>query len=133
MKIKGKITILCDEDGATIELHDEDASLTFARVKLTSTQYCQALGRLAYTPCFSMEVKGLDKVGKQMENRPLIFEVPKELPYKRDERDKLLIPILEKVCPEGWVYDMGFHSQDSFFSKDGKSYAKTTIRRWVKV
>lgn len=30
-----------------------------------------------------------------------------------------------------WVSDNYFQSQDSFFSKDGKNYARAVIRRWV--
>lgn len=131
MKINGKITILCDREGATIELHDDDARVTFATVQLNPVQLGQALGRLGYTECESVEVRGLDKVGKKMENKEFIFEVPEDLSCKRDIRDKILIPILEKVCPKGWIPDTSFSSQGSFFSKGGKYYAKTPIRRWV--
>lgn len=34
MEIKGEITILIDRDGADIEIHDDDASLTFVRIHL---------------------------------------------------------------------------------------------------
>jgi len=31
-----------------------------------------------------------------------VFEVPGDLPYHKEGRDKILVPILEKVCPMGW-------------------------------
>jgi hypothetical protein len=133
MKINGKITFLCNKEGATIELHDDDASVTFARVRLTAEQLCQALGRLAYTECYAMEVRGLDKVGMKMENKEFVFEVPDDLPYQREKRNEILSSILQKICPEGWIPSILFNSQNSFFTKDGKYYARTTIRRWVQI
>ncbi len=133
MKINGKITLLCEGDSVKLELHDDDSSITFVRVELTTKQFTQALGRLAHTPCKSMEVRGLERVGTKMENKEFIFEVPEELPYERAERNKILIPILYKIIPESWIADMGFNSQNSFFMNKGKNFASTTIRRWVKI
>jgi len=133
MKINGKITLLCEGDNVKLELHDDDSSITFVRVELTAKQFTQALGRLAHTPCKSMEVRGLERVGTKMENQTFIFEVPESVPWKHEERVKILKPILDKVCPEGWIPDMGFNSQNSFFTNEGKNYARTTIRRWVKI
>ncbi len=132
MKINGKITFLFNHDGATIELYDEEAGITFLKVELTSEQVATAFSRLAHTKCQNIEVFGLDKIGKKMEYKPLIFEVPEDLAYHPKERDKILIPLLNKACPKGWEASNYFNSKDSFLNKDRKYYARTIIRRWVK-
>jgi len=32
---------------------------------------------------------------------------------------------------KGWIPDLDFNSQDSFFTNNGEAYARTYIRRWV--
>ena len=129
MKLKdGRITMLVGEDGMKIKIHDNDASITFARIKLTPIQLAQALGRLGYTEC-EIEVHLLDKVGKKMEHKTIEFELPETntLFRNKDMAEKVCV----EYCPEGWVPDLYFGSQGSFFTKDGKQYARTTIRRWI--
>jgi hypothetical protein len=125
---KAAITILLSKEGMKIELHDQDASITFAEIFLDTVQTCQALSRLGYTGC-EIELRGLDRVGKKMEHKKIEFEIPEGY-YKRSHK-KDLETLAEKACPEGWISSNYFNSQDSFFIKDGKRYARTTIRRWV--
>lgn len=128
VKIKnGAITILVGEDGATIRLHDKDASVAFAEVKLNSQQFCQAMGRLALTEC-EIEVFGLKKVGKKMEHKKMEFEIGDfdGVTRKGAAQKKAL-----EIIPDGWVSDQYFGSQDSFFWRDDKEWARVTIRRWV--
>ena len=132
MKINGSITILCDDEGVRIEIHDEDSRVDFIEINMTPAQFTSALGRSANTKCASMEVKGLDRVGKIMEMQNLAFEIPKNIHYdKREKRNSALAVLADKACPEGWISDSYFDSQDSFFFKGGKGYARTVIRRWV--
>lgn len=42
-----------------------------------------------------------------------------------------LLNEVEQILSEGWTVDKYFGSKDSFFTKDGKLYAQTFIRRWV--
>ena len=128
MKLKnGRITMLASEDGMKIELHDNDASITFAHIKLTPIQLAQALSRLGYTEC-KIEVHLLDKIGKKMKNKKFTFELPETNTFRNMDMAK---KIAIESCPEGWEPDLHFGSQGSFFTKDGKQYARTTIRRWV--
>lgn len=130
MKLKdGSITILFDRDrGCEIEVRDNEASIVFAKIKLDTEQVCSALSRLSNTPC-EIEVIGLDKVGLKMENKFFVFEMPE---YNYSNRDEIAKEEIVKVCPEGWIPDKYFGSQDSFFTQDGKKYARCIIRRWVK-
>ena len=128
MKLKdGRITLLFDNDGMKIELHDNDASITFADIRLDKEQTCQALSSLGYTQC-DIKMGGLDKIGKKMEVDDLIFEMPK---VNWSEENSVAKKIAVEKCLIGWEPDLSFSSQGSFFYKDDKYYAKTFIRRWV--
>ena len=132
MKINASITILFREGGLHIEVEDRDASITFLELDLDAAQTCQALSRLGCTPVSACEVEGLDRVGKKMEHKKLEFEVPKGTRWThRKDSDQKLLKLMHKHMPEGWVSDAYFQSQDSFFERDGKEWAQTTIRRWV--
>ena len=121
------ITIYVSKDIVEIELHDEDASITFAKISLDPNEFCAALGRLACCKC-EIELYGVDKIGKRMEHKDFIVEMPKE-DWKRDK--DIAARLTTEQCPKGWRPDLYFGSQGSFFEKDGKRYAKSTIRRWV--
>jgi len=121
-----KITMLFSEDGLRIELRDGDANITFARVTLNPAKACHAMSRLCNVEC-ECEVVGLDLVGKHMVHKPLEFEIG-NVEYK-NRKDTAILLASEK-CPDGWVPDLYFGSQDSFFVKDGVNMARCTIRRW---
>lgn len=128
MTIEGKISILISRDSTTIEVRDANASVTFARIKLTPEQLSEALARTMYTDC-SIEVHGLDKIGKTHESETFVFEIPPmPLGTKRDEKE--LQALAQSQLSDGWVADFYFGSQNSFFRKDGKDFARVTIRRW---
>lgn len=129
MKINGDITILADKDGARIEIRDRDASVLFVEINLSSQQFCQALGRLAHVKC-NLNVSGLNKVGKKHENKTFEFELPKNMELWGTDK-KIIADYAETITPEGWKNDRYFNSRDSFFTKDGKDWARCTIRRWV--
>lgn len=129
MKIKdGRITMLFNENGATLELRDSDSSIMFVEVKLSNKQVCQMLSRLCHTDCESMEVFHLDKVGKTMEHKTFEFRIPK---VSYQEQEEIAIKTIKKVCPEGWEPDNYFKSRDSFFIKNGQEYARCIIKRWL--
>ena len=127
--LNGKITILINSDRTTISLEDENSRLTVVEIELTPEQLSQALSRLSNTPCkFTFNQSGL--IGKIHECKKLEFELQEELQlYNRD--DEAVYQIALQQCPDGWVPDKYFRSQDSFFKKDGKQWARCTIRRWV--
>lgn len=130
MKIKdAAITMLFNEDGLKIELHDQASSTTFASVKLTSEQVTAAFSRICHTDC-SIEVFGLDKINKTMENEYHVFEIPDSLKgYNPDVNE--LHKLAVASVPEGWTPDKYYGSKGSLFQKDGKQYARVTIRRWI--
>ena len=129
MKINGKITILLDEKGMRIEVRDADSGIKFLIVGLTPKQATQAMGRLANTECENCEVYNLDKVGKVLELKQHTFELVGDINYQ--SRDEVAYFFAKQTCPKGWEPDRYFRSQNSFFSENGRNYARCTIRRWV--
>ncbi len=128
MELKqGQITFLFDEEGAYLEIKDQLANMTFVRIKLNEKQVCQMLSRLSNTECQKIEVFGLNKVGKEHENKTFEFELSK---HDYMEAKQCALETIKDVCPDGWISDGYFNSRDSFFEKDGKKYARVCIRRW---
>ncbi len=136
MKIPdARITILVEsgnppdgQAGVTIELRDNDAALTFAKITLTPEQWVSAMSRLGYVKC-AIEVYNTGKLGKQMVNKPFEFSLGKGVLW--NDREEVAQKKLKEVCPDGWNADGYFRSQDSFFNKDGEAWARTTIRKWI--
>jgi hypothetical protein len=127
MKIKdGRVSILVGEDGASIEIKDGASRVTFVKLYMSPKEFMAALGRLVYCKA-DIEVFELDKVGKEIETDTMIFEMPE---YSYSNKKEIAEAEALRRCPDGWETNARFDSQDSFFTKDGKEYAKTIIRRW---
>ena len=75
-----------------------------------------------------MEFRGLDKVGKVCETEPLEFELPE---HNYSNRKEIACAEAIKLIPEGWVASEYYGGQTSFFEVDGKTWARTTMDRWV--
>lgn len=135
MELKGKISFRIERDGAFLEVQDDNSGAHFLKIELSQEQLCRVLSREMSVEC-SMEVFGLSKLGKKRENESFVFEIPTEVYYKR--RDDKFAEI-SKICNEtllknkgnDWVSDNYYNSQDSFFERGGKMFARTFIRRWV--
>lgn len=128
----GSITILINQDYATIEIRDDNACTTFVKVTLTPEQLSCALSRLSKTEC-KVEVFGLDRVGKKHEHKSFEFEVSEEvLKGKGNMAYNCAIAMnAQGLIDEGWISDNYYGSQNSYFTKDGKKFARTIIRRYV--
>jgi hypothetical protein len=129
MELKnGRITMLISGNETTIELKDADSSITFCKITLTPEQLSEALSRLYYTHC-NIEIYGLDKLGKTHENKRFTFELPKD--YDKVKLSEYCNTAMIREGLSDWTSDDYYKSQDSFYRKDGKEYARVTIRRWV--
>lgn len=130
-----KITLLVSQESTSIEVKDSVSGITFLSVTLTPQQLSSALSRLSYTDC-EVEVYGLDKLGKTQEVENFEFEMPNDLDrWKGIDFDKKIKMIcfaaLIDAKKEDWESDNYYRSQNSFFDKDGKKFARVTIRRWI--
>lgn len=116
-----------DNSRVKINLKDKNSLIDFATVELNSDQFIQVLAGWMDVSCEEASFNSLDLIGKKQENSEFVFEIGKEN-YHNKQKTKI---ILEKNCPEGWAVFDSFSSYGSFFTKDNKYYAKSTIRRWV--
>ena len=123
--INASITLLFSHDGATLELHDDDASITFVRLKMNQKQTCQMLSRLGNTHTVECLIAGTDNLGKKIEVDTLELEMPDKVPFGKEK--EIAIELAKANCPDGWTPDLYFNSQKSF--SKGRAYC--TIRRWV--
>jgi hypothetical protein len=124
-----KISMLVNFDGTTIELFDSKSAKTFARVKLTNDQLASMLSRLHRTEC-QIEVGNLELIDKQMEHQKFEFEINEQMRTSKGALHQHCLKALINRNMSDWLPENTYGSQDSFFSKEGKYFARTVIRRW---
>ena len=123
-----KVSILGDEGEVRIEIQDPASRVMFLELRLTPEDFCAAaMGRLSGVNA-AATVRSLRKVGLTTEHQPLEFQIP-DTDYAA--RAAVACELADKHCPDGWVASHYFGSQGSFFRRDGESWARTTIRRWL--
>lgn len=129
--INPKITILINSEFTEIIVHDDTSNVDVVKITLTPDQLSSALSRLSMTAC-KVTTGDLSRVGKVMENKYFEFEVPENI-YRKDHEElvNLCNDALKKSEMIDWVSDNYYGSQNSFFKKEGISYARTTVRRWI--
>ena len=86
MKLDGRITILINREYTKIEIKDRTSGQTFVNIELTPYQLSQALSKQAFTPCKSMEVSDLERLGKIHQNKTFEFKLPKD-DYIKDSKE----------------------------------------------
>ena len=127
MKIEAKLTLSVYNNLVHIEVNDAKSIVQFLALELTPDQFVRLVGGEGHVEC-SGEVRELHKVGKQHENKSFEFELPKTATW--GNKADFARDLAKQKCPEGWESDQYFGSQGSFFTRDGKDYARVTIRRW---
>ena len=133
MVINAQISIIARyENEVVIKIYDRSSSTTFVELTLTHEQFVNAaMNRLSNCDVKKAIVMSLDRVGKTMEHKPFEFPLPEKTEDWDIDRKIAARKILPSVTPEGWIAEDEFSSQNSFFEKDGKKYARTIIRRYV--
>ncbi len=128
MKInEPQITTSFERSGLIIKLRDDTSSNDIAEIKISAKNLALAFSGLYGVEC-EAKIFNIDKINKKMEHKKFEFEIGKDSFFNRKE---IAIEKIKNTCPEGWIPDMYFSSQDSFFTKNEKDYARCTIRRWV--
>ena len=132
MKHDGQITISRPQYGngtkkIVITIKDTNSVIDFIELEIDYVNFTEAITGLAYSEC-KFETRLLDKVGKKriIDN----FEFEMDNP-KLSRSKEFAIEKVKKICPIGWECSTYFGSQDSFFDRDGKSFARTKIMKWV--
>ncbi len=129
MKIKTWLQISNRRDKVVISIEDRDAGIKFCEIELTPEQFVQALSNANVE--VDGEVMNIDKIGKKMEHKPHEFELTRDIWQSDKLKEHARAMVLAKLKNTEWEPDLHFYSQDSFFTKDGKKWVRTTIRRWI--
>lgn len=135
--MKGKISITRpssgDGDGhISITLADIDAVVQFAQIRMSLADFAQCVTGLSRIDC-DIELKNLDKTGKQRIREQIEFELPDDTDSycSSDQRKAVALNVARELVGDEWEVDGYFGSQDSFFQRDGKPMARTSIMKWV--
>lgn len=130
METKVKLTFLVNSDSTSIYVEDSLSGIRFLEMELSPKQLSKILSRIANVEV-NATTKRLDLVGKTHECKRFNFEIPESL-YSYNNRDcKKLKELADNFLSDGWESDLYFGSQDSFYQKDGKFYARAIIRRYI--
>lgn len=116
---------------SVIQISCAISGLQIAEITLNPVQLTQLLGGMGGVDGEMTYYNNGDNIGKVRESMTLEFEIPEK--YNRYDNDDIeeIKKLAEKNCPDGWVASTYFRSQNSFFRKDGKSFARTNAFRWV--
>jgi hypothetical protein len=117
-----------EEGYISITIEDKPSRCRVLEVTLDLKTFAECVTGLGSRSCALKVQNVFDKIGRKMEHRTFEVEVPTTA---YENRERVASEIIERQCPEGWEPVFYFGSRDSFFTKDGKSYVKTTIRRWL--
>ena len=135
-EFEAEVTMFIGHGGIEIQIADTHASLRIIDIKMDAGQFCAAVGRLACCKGTAKVYQSVDKIGLKMEVDRIVFQMPGD--YKEKHRKEFAYSLaVEEVGAMNanseylWAVDNYFDSQDSFFTEDGKTFARATIRRWV--
>lgn len=125
---KVRVTISRDNsDNIYIRIVDSLSRIEFVDVCMRPPDFAKAITGFAMQEGVA-DIRGLDKVGKEMIDE-MSFTLPPHTSW--EDRKKIATEIAQKTCKDGWIPDISFNSQYSFFNVEGVTCAKTTIRKWV--
>lgn len=136
MKLNGSCGFARRSDGFIVmTIRDEDSSTSFCEVKFTPEQFANAITGLFSTKC-ELDVRGLDKLGKKMENMTVDVFAPdgNVAQMKANEISKLMwADMTEQWTKDGWTvekYNWG-NMHKRIKSKFGELGYECVARRWV--
>jgi len=137
--MKGRISInkvTCqapEKDYVIIELEDELSSVEFVQARMSLETFGRALFGLSSLPV-EFELRGLDKVGKKLENKIEEVFIPCETELYAT--DKEIRQAIKKYEVDGWIgrdeNAKNHHNWVGYRGIDGYT-ARVIFRRWVEV
>lgn len=124
--MEGKITLSRDSRGIiSMRIEDVKSGIDFIEIELNSKDFADALFGVACRPC-TFNTNKIESIGKKCIKEKVIIEI-----NKSNNRAEALQKIQELDNTDGWEYDFYLGSQDSFFSKGEKHYARTIKTKYV--
>lgn len=122
------LTINTVDDKVKIEISEGRNEVLTLTVQ--SSEFLRALGRLGNVACLEATLLRPEIAGRRQEHQDLEFPLPDGTDL--GTRQQAAREAGMRLCPEGWTADLYFGSRNSFFTREGKQWARTIIRRWVK-
>lgn len=133
IKVKAHISITKPQGGnigkyMSISVVDKESVRASVEITIGLEDLMDALTGLAHTKCDLM-ITNNDLFGKKRIMEEMIFKMPAHLV---GQRLNTAINRANKLTKgTDWVIDEHFASQNSFFSEDGKLFARTVKYKWV--
>lgn len=118
-----------DAKTCEITIRDDLSGVDFISIRISPRELMMALFKHSCQIC-EFELRSPEVCGLKREMKDLVFEIPK---CTYATRDKVAYQAAVKAAGEGWEASSYFGSQGSFFTKDGKNYARTHAVRYVKL
>ena len=118
-----------DDTYMSLTIRDTDACIELCKLTLSPNELMLALTGQLLTN-ITTRLGDTGKIGKVRESRVLEFPMP-EGTFYGDPRKAQAVKEGSRICPEGWEMSTYFSSQSSFFTKEGRDWARTSIMRWV--
>lgn len=126
-KLIGRVTITRDSnDIVRISFRDECSRIEFAEARMTVEDFGFAITGLAEQPA-SVEVRGLEYVGKRQVNESRSIECP----LKTYDREELSAWLMENAREDGWIVNGYLGSQGSVGYRDGKTILNYGVTKYV--
>lgn len=131
MKLKGSITISYPSNGTVrFQVRDETSRQTFLEIELSYEEFAKSLSSLAERP-MTFNIHDSERIGKVKHTEDIEVEVPNN--HDRDISRKHVQKFVSKKIKETgkpWIADLALSSQNSFFHKDERKFARTTMSYW---
>lgn len=112
------------DDYVCLNLECNNSWTQFVEVRIKHEDFCRALMGRGDTH-IEFHTRGLDKIGLFRVQETITFELPEDVDRWDDEGVKKLNELAQTAAGDGWIASTYFGSQNSFFRKDGKEYART--------
>ncbi len=121
------------KDLIVVSISDKAAGIRqMVSVEMSLEDFARAATGIAEQPGRG-RARQLEGCGRKQETKNFHFEMPPgSASTYGDGRKKIAREAIRETCPHGWKPDLSFNSQNTFWKQDGKQWARTVIRRWVK-
>jgi hypothetical protein len=118
--------------GMSITLGDSNANADIIKIQIEAADLIRLFANQANVPC-KFIAANLDKIGRYHKHKTFEFPLPKNFEkIKYTDRKTTAYKIAVELAPKNYEPDSNFSSQNSFFEKDGKPWARCTIRKYCK-
>lgn len=130
--MEGKLTILIGEESSRIEVVDSLSGIRFLSITLNPEQLSRLLSREGLVHV-DMDIRGLDRIGKKLEQKTVTLELPSYLCgyYNRKNTNKLK-EYVDAHLSDGWECRDYFGFKGAFGrNEQGNEVVNALCVRWL--